>query len=212
MQEWKNSFEEQPRGQQRLEARDTARERAAKRIKLQFTDTPADPVSSRSASRSDATEGSDAASARNVVAGGVAQNDGNAVAGSAAPDAAQDTAVSGGADRRQNPSHARQNMTRNEGNDSARRRRQNWRWKCHTWRRSMKGDEFWTYDATDGSWKTSDTVTQRCSVPVNCVPESSARAAPSGTNWNQHGIYADHKGHKGWDTLANSWAASQTIP
>ena len=79
-------------------------------------------------------------------------------------------------------------------------------------RRSMTGDEFWTYNATDGSWKTSDTVTQRCSVPVNCVPESSARAAASGTNWNQHGIYAEHKGHKGWDTCANSPAASQTIP
>ena len=65
---------------------------------------------------------------------------------------------------------------------------------------------------TDGSWKTSDTVTQRCSVPVNCVPESSAHAAPSGTNWNQHGIYAEHKGHKDWDTCADSPAASQTIP
>ena len=69
----------------------------------------------------------------------------------------------------------------------------------------MTGDEFWTHDATDGSWETSDTVTQRCSVPVNCVPESSARAASSGT-------YADHKGHTGWDTCANSSAASQTIP
>ena len=84
------------KGQQRLEeaerrTRDTAGERAAKRIKLQFADRPADPVSSSSASRSDATAGCDAASAGNVVAGGVAQNAGNAVAGCAAPDAAQDT-------------------------------------------------------------------------------------------------------------------------
>ena len=110
------------------------------------------------------------------------------------------------------PSHVRQKMTRNERNDSARRRRQDWRWKCQTWRRSMTGDEFWTYDATDGSWKTSDTVTQRCSMPVNCVPKSSARAAPSGTNWNQHGIYAEHKGHKGWDTCANSSSHDEEHP
>ena len=62
------------KGQQRLEeaerrTRDTAGERAAKRIKLQFADRPADPMSSSSASRSDATAGSDAASASNVAAG-----------------------------------------------------------------------------------------------------------------------------------------------
>ena len=93
--------------QQRLEeaerrTRDTAGERAAKRIKLQFTDRRADPVSSCSASRSDATAGGDAASASNVVAGCVAQNAGNAVAVGAAPDAAQDTAMSGEDDRRRN--------------------------------------------------------------------------------------------------------------
>ena len=196
-----------PKGQQRLEeaerrTRDTAGERAAKRIKLQFADRP-DPVSSSSASRSDATAGSDAASASNFVARGVAQN------------ACRSRCTSrhrGEGMTSAEPSLVRQKMTRNERNDSARRRRQNWRWKCQTWRRSMTGDEFWTYDATDGSWKTSDTVTQRCSVLVNCVPESSARAAPSGTNWNQHGICAEHKGHKDWDTCANSSAASQTIP
>ena len=37
------------------------------------------------------------------------------------------------------------------------------------------------------------TVTQRCSVLVNCDPESSSRVARSGLNWNQHGIYAEHK-------------------
>ena len=37
--------------------RDTAGERAAKRIKFQCADRPADPVSSSSASRSDATAG-----------------------------------------------------------------------------------------------------------------------------------------------------------
>ena len=63
------------KGQQRLEeaerrTQDTAGERAAKRIKLQFADIPADPVRSSSASRSDAIVGGDAASASNVVAGG----------------------------------------------------------------------------------------------------------------------------------------------
>ena len=48
------------KGQQRLEeaerrTRDTAGERAAKRIKLQFADRPADPASSGSASSSDFT-------------------------------------------------------------------------------------------------------------------------------------------------------------
>ena len=98
-------FQGTAKGQQRLEeaerrTRDTTGERASKRIKLQFADRPADPLSSSSASRSDATAGGDAASASNVVAGGVAQNAGNAVAGGAAPDAAQDTAMSGGDDRR----------------------------------------------------------------------------------------------------------------
>ena len=96
-------FRRTAKGQQRLEeaerrTRDTAGERTAKRIKLQFTDRRIDPVSSSSASRSDVTAGGDAASATDVVAGCVAQNAGNAVAGGAAPDAAQDTAMSGGAD------------------------------------------------------------------------------------------------------------------
>jgi len=89
------------KGQQRLveaerRTRDTAGERAAKRIKLQFADRPADPVSSSSASPSDAIAGGDAARASNVVAGGVAQDAGNAVAGGATPDAAQDTVMPGG--------------------------------------------------------------------------------------------------------------------
>ena len=109
VQEWKKLFRGTAKGQKRLEeaerrTRDTAGERAAKRIKLQFADRPADHVSSSSSSRKDATAGGDAASASNVVAGGrrggVAQNAGNAVAGGAAPDAAQDTAISGGDDRR----------------------------------------------------------------------------------------------------------------
>ena len=88
------------KGQQRLEeaerrTRDTAGERAAKRIKLQFADRPADPVSSSSASRNDATAGGDAASASNVVAGGVFQNAGNAVAG----DTAMATTAHGEEDR-----------------------------------------------------------------------------------------------------------------
>ena len=78
------------KGQQRLEEAerrtlDTAGERAAKQIKLQFTDRLVDPASSSSASPSDATAGSDAASAGNV-------------AGSVPQDAAQDTVISGGAD------------------------------------------------------------------------------------------------------------------
>ena len=90
------------KGQQRLQeaerrARDTAGERAAKRIKYQFADRPTDPASPISASPSDAIAGGDAASASNVVAGGVAQDAGNAVAGGVAQDAAQDTAMSGGA-------------------------------------------------------------------------------------------------------------------
>ena len=69
-----------PKGQQRLEeaerrTRDTAGERAAKRIKLQFADRPvnpesfssANPASSNSTSPSDAIAGGDAASASNVV-------------------------------------------------------------------------------------------------------------------------------------------------
>ena len=92
VQEWKNPFEEQRcanNGWKRLNAaHGTRQEQAAKRIKLQFADRPADPVSSSSASRSDAT------------AGGDAQDAGNAVAGGAAPDAAQDTTMSGGADGR----------------------------------------------------------------------------------------------------------------
>ena len=57
------------------------------------------------------------------------------------------------------------------------------------------------------------TVTQRRSVLVNCDPESSSRIARSGLNWNQkHGIYAEHKGRKDWDTYENLSAISQTIP
>ena len=180
------------KGQQRLEeaerrTRDTSGERTAKRIKHQFADRRIDPVSSSSASRSDVTAGCDAASAGNVVAGGVAQNAGNVVAGVPLQMQLKTPQCREGLTGAE-PSHVRQKMTRNDRNDSARRRRQNWRWKCHTWRRSMTGDEFWTYDATDGSWKTSDTVTQRCSVPVNCVPESCSRVAPTRLNWNQHGI------------------------
>ena len=55
-------------------------------------------------------------------------------------------------------------------------------------------------------------MTQRCSVPVSCAPESSSRAAPSGTNWNQHDIYAEHKRHKGWDTCANSFGSIADDP
>ena len=64
-------------------------------------------MSSSSASHSDATAGSDAASANNVVAGDIAQDGGNAVAGGGAGgegggalDAAQDTTMSGGTDGR----------------------------------------------------------------------------------------------------------------
>ena len=62
------------KGQQRLQeagrrTRDTAGERAAKRIKHQFADRPVNPASSSSASPSDAIAGGDAASASNVVAG-----------------------------------------------------------------------------------------------------------------------------------------------
>ena len=32
------------------------------------------------------------------------------------------------------------------------------------------------------------------------------------TNWNQHGIYAEHKGHKGWDTCANSSSHDEEHP
>ena len=62
------------KGQQRLEeaerrTRDTASERAAKRIKLESVDRPVDTASSSSVSPSDAIAGCDAASAGNVVAG-----------------------------------------------------------------------------------------------------------------------------------------------
>ena len=126
--------------------------RAAKRIKLQFAARPADPVSSSSASRSDATAGGDAASASNVVAGCVAQNAGNAVAG--VPLQMQLKTLQ----RREGltsaePSHVRQKMTRNERNDSARRRRQNWRWKCQIWRRPRTAAESWPCDVTVGNWR-----------------------------------------------------------
>ena len=60
-------------GKQRLEeadrrTRDTASERAAKRIKLQIADRKVDPASSSSASPSDVTAGGDVASAGNVSA------------------------------------------------------------------------------------------------------------------------------------------------
>ena len=93
------------KGQQRLQeadrrTRDTAGERAAKRIKLQPADRPVNPTSSSSSSPSDAIGGGDAASGCNNVAGNVAQNAGNAVAGGVAQNAAQDTAMSGGANGR----------------------------------------------------------------------------------------------------------------
>ena len=201
------------KGQQRLEeaerrTRDTAGERAAKRIKLQFADRPADPVSSSSASRSDATAGGDAASASNVVAGSKSWQRCRRRCRSRCSSRHRDV----GRDDR------RRTIPRETEDDEERAKRQRKEKKTElemevsSVAKINDSDEFWTYDATDGSWKTSDTVTQRCSVPVNCVPESSARAAPSGTNWNQHGIYAEHKRHKGWDTCANSSAGSQTIP
>ena len=42
-------------------------------------------------------------------------------------------------------------MTRSERSDSARRRRENWRWNCHMWRKSMTVEEFWTCDLTVGA-------------------------------------------------------------
>ena len=81
-------LQETPKGQQRLQeaerrTRDTAGERAAKRIKLQFADRPGNPASSSSESSSDAIAEGDAANASTVVAGGVAQ------------DTAQDAVMSG---------------------------------------------------------------------------------------------------------------------
>ena len=76
--------------------------------------------------------------------------------GGAAPDAAQDTAMSGGNDKRRT-------IPRETEDDEERTKRlrgeedRTGDGKCQAWRRSMTGDEFWTYDATDGSWKTSDT-------------------------------------------------------
>ena len=150
-------------GQQRLEeadrrTRDTAGERAAKRIKFPFADRPFDPTSSSSASPSDAIAGrGDAASAGSVVAAGVAQH------------AAQDTLMSGVTDGRRTSPREGDRMTRSEGNDSA-RRRQNWRWKCQMWRRSRTTEESWTCDVTVGKQRTSTTVTQRCTALVNCDP------------------------------------------
>ena len=87
--------------------RDTAGERAAKRMKLQFADRPvnpagsgsADPANSSSASSSDAIAGSDAANVSTVVAGGVAQ------------DTAQDAVMSGAADGRTNEERAKRQRT-----------------------------------------------------------------------------------------------------
>ena len=120
------------KGQQRLEeaerrTRDTAGERAAKRIKLQFANRPADPVSSSSASRSDATAGSDAASASNVVAGvslKMLETLSQGVPLQMQLKTPQCREGMTGAE----PSHGRQKMTRNERNDNALRIRQNWRW------------------------------------------------------------------------------------
>ena len=96
------------KGRQRLQerrTRDTAGERAAKRIKLQFADRPVNPASSSSASSSDATAGGDAASASNVVAGCVAQ------------DTAQDAMMS-------REAGGRRNSPREEEDDEERVKRQ----------------------------------------------------------------------------------------
>ena len=88
---------QQRRKQAERRTRDAAGERAAKRTKLQLPDRPLNPTSSSNAVSlassniacpSDATAGSDDASAGNEVAGCVAR------------DAAQETVMSGGADRR----------------------------------------------------------------------------------------------------------------
>ena len=137
------------KGQQRLEeaerrTRDTAGERAAERIKLQFADRPADHVSSSRANTS------------------------NAIAGGAVQDVAQDTVMSGDAEGRRTSPRVRNKMTRSERNDSA-RRRQNWRWKCQMCPRSgtsesSRAEEPWICDVTVGNRRTSTTVTQRRSA------------------------------------------------
>ena len=122
--------------------RDTAGERAAKRIKLQFA------VSSSGASRSDATAGGDAASARTVVAGV------SLIMLATLSDAAQDTAMSGGADRRRT-------IPRVAEDDEERAKRQRTEKKTELEMEvsnAAKINEFWTCDATDGSWKTSDSL------------------------------------------------------
>ena len=58
----------------------------------------------------------------------------------------------------------------------------------------MTAEEFWICDVTVGNQKTSTTVTQRCSVLVNCDPESCSRDAPCGLNWNQHGMLPRTRG------------------
>ena len=138
------------KGQRRLEEAerrtlDTAAEGAAKRIKLQFSDRPADPASSGSASSSDFTAEGNAASAGNVVAG---------------------LSLKMRLKTLCCRERLRERQDDEERNDSS-RRRQNWRCKCHMWRRLRTAEESLTCDVTVGNWRTSTTVTRRCSAPVN---------------------------------------------
>ena len=169
-------------------------------------------MSSSSASRSDATAGSDAASASNVVARSVAQNAGNVVAGSAAPDAAQDTAMSGGADRRIT-------IPRETEDDEERAKRQRTEKKTELEMEVSNvakiNDKRRILDLRRDGWELEN-IRHRdaamfcaCELCPRVIRTRCHQAEPTG---NQHGIYAEHKRHKGWDTCANSSAASQTIP
>ena len=202
-----------PKGQQRLEeaerrTRDTAGERAAKRIKLQFAEKP-DPVSSSSASRSDATAGSDAASASNVVAGCVAQNAGNAVAGGAAPDAAQDTA---GGDNR------RRTIPRETEDDEERAKRQRTEKKTKLEMEvsnvAKVNDRRRILDLRRDGWELEN-IRHR-DAAMFCACELWGRVIRTRcTKRNQLESTWDlcrAQGAQGLGTCANSSAASQTIP
>ena len=102
-------------------------------------------------------------------------------------------------------------MTRSEGNDSA-RRRQNCRWKCQMLRRPRTKRRI--LDLRRDVWELEHINHRDAAMFCTCehATQGDPRAfAPSGVNWSQHGIYAEHKGLKGWDTCANSSATSQMI-
>ena len=129
--------------------------------------------------------------------------------GGVAQDTAQDAVMSGGAD-------GRRNTHREKEDDEERAKRQrtekNTELEIEVSSVAKINDSRRILDLRRDCWEIENCKPSDAAMFCACElrPRASSRVAPSRLNWNQHRIYAEHTGRKGWYSCANSSATSQT--